>query len=340
VAVKAQKTGQGPKIRRLAPKDLEGVVVIDAAAAGRSRHFYLQRRLNSALAEPEYHLQFAAESRGRLVGYLLARKLQGEFGRTEPALRLEAMAVSPGVQGHGVGSALLSALEAETKKSGIPAIRTQAAWNAHDMLGFLDRAGFQLGHTLVLDCKVHGNRLAAGEGEKVLAPEHHRASSEIDYSGAAHNDFEALARDRADVRSLSPDDIPDIVRIDQRVSDHIRRRYIESMVKEALNDSAVRVSLTARIDGVVAGFVAARTDYGDFGRPEPVAVLDSIGVDPDYAHQYIGTALLSQLFVNLEALHIERAETIVASENFQLLGFLYKVGFEPSPRLNFVKFVA
>ena len=339
MAVRAQKTSQGPKIRHLAPQDLEAVVAIDAASTGRTRHFYYERRLKSALAEPEFHLQFAAESRGRLVGYLLARKLEGEFGRTEPALRLEAMAVSPGVQGRGVGSGLLSALEAETKKSGIPAISTQAAWNAHDMLGFLDRAGFQLGRTLVLDCNVHRNRLAAGEGDKALAPEHYRASSEIDYSVPPHNDFEALARDRADVRSLSPDDIPDIVRIDQLLSDHIRRRYIEHMVKEALNDSAVRVSLTARIDGVVAGFVAARTDYGDFGRPEPVAVLDSIGVDPDYAHQYVGTALLSQLFVNLEALHIERVETIVASENFQLLGFLYQLGFEPSQRLNFVKFV-
>jgi len=339
VAVKAQKISQGPKVRRLSPQDLLAVVAIDAATSGRTRHFYLERRLKAALAEPELHLQFAAESRGRLVGYVLARKLEGEFGRTEPALRLEAMAVSPGIQGRGVGSALLSALEAGAKKSGIPAIRTQAAWNAQDMMGFLDRAGFQLGHTLVLDCKVHRNQFTPGEGEKALAPEHRRLSSEIDYGMPRQNDFEALARDHADVRSLSSDDIPDIVRIDQRVMDRIRRRYIEHMVGEALKDSDVRVSLTARVDGVVAGYVAARTDYGDFGRPEPVAVLDAIGVDPDYAHQYVGTALLSQLFVNLEALHIERVETIVESENFQLLGFLYKLGFETSQRLNFVKFV-
>jgi len=33
-------------------------------------------------------------------------------------------------------------------------------------------------------------------------------------------------------------------------------------------------------------------------------------------------------------------ETVVACENFGLLGFFYDVGFEPSQRLSFVKRVA
>jgi hypothetical protein len=37
-----------------------------------------------------------------------------------------------------------------------------------------------------------------------------------------------------------------------------------------------RISLAARKDGIVAGFVMARADLGDFGRSEPVAVLDTI----------------------------------------------------------------
>jgi hypothetical protein len=48
-------------------------------------------------------------------------------------------------------------------------------------------------------------------------------------------------------------------------------------------------------------------------------------------------ALLSQLFVNLEALRVERVETEVACENFGLLGFFYDVGFEQSQRLSFEK---
>jgi ribosomal protein S18 acetylase RimI-like enzyme len=66
-------------------------------------------------------------------------------------------------------------------------------------------------------------------------------------------------------------------------------------------------------------------------------VLDTIGVDPDYTHQHVATALLSQLFVNLEALRIEHVETLVRRENFGLLGFLYSIGFRQSQRLGFVK---
>jgi len=44
--------------------------------------------------------------------------------------------------------------------------------------------------------------------------------------------------------------------------------------------------------------------------------------------------------VNLEALHVERVETVVSRENFELLGFFYRAGFGPSRRLAFVKRIA
>ena len=81
----------------------------------------------------------------------------------------------------------------------------------------------------------------------------------------------------------------------------------------------------------------ARADLGDFGRTEPVAVIDTIGVDPGYAHRGVGHALVSQLFANLGALRIERVETVVAPRDFGLLGFLYDVGFTPSQRFAFVR---
>ena len=83
-----------PTLRRLVRTDLGAVTAIDAASVGRSRRDYMERRLEAALREPSLHLQFAAERAGSLVGYLLARKLEGEFGRAEPALRLEIIGVS------------------------------------------------------------------------------------------------------------------------------------------------------------------------------------------------------------------------------------------------------
>jgi ribosomal protein S18 acetylase RimI-like enzyme len=93
----------------------------------------------------------------------------------------------------------------------------------------------------------------------------------------------------------------------------------------------------ARVDDAIAGFLMARVDLGDFGRTEPVAVLDTIGVHPDYRHRRVGHALLSQLFVNLGGLRIERVETVVAPRDLELLGFLYAVGFAPSQRIPFAR---
>ena len=335
----AQQQRTGIAVRRLTSQDLEAVVALDAANVGRPRGFYFERRLKAALSQPDLHVQIGAERDGKLVGFMMARQLLGQFGRAETALRLEAMDVAPGEQGHGIGTALLSRVESEARRLKAQAIRITPSWRDHSILQFFDHAGFELGNDLVVDCPVHSHRLGAHEGDKVTAPGHLTgfSATEVDYSASKGNDYEALARDKIDARTLKAEDMGDIVRIDQRVTGRRRETYIGELVDEAMTDSAVRVSLVARVDGIAAGFVMARTDFGDFGRAEPVAVLDTIGVDPDYAHQGVGHALLSQLFVNLEGLRVERVETIVPRENFGLLGFLYEVGFGPSQRLGFFK---
>ena len=83
------------KVRRLAPRDLDAVVAIDASLAGRSRRFYIERRLQAAQKQPDVHIQFAVDDAGALAGYVLARKLAGEFGRTEPEAVMDTVGVHP-----------------------------------------------------------------------------------------------------------------------------------------------------------------------------------------------------------------------------------------------------
>ena len=340
----AERAQAGPisgiKLRRLAAADLDAVVAIDAQITGRSRRAYFERRLQAALRAPALHTQFAAEEDGALEGYVLARRLEGEYGRVEPTLRLEVISVRPGEQGHGYGDALLGALEADARKQAVLEVHTQVAWRDHAMLGFLDHAGFQLGSDHVIDCGILAGHIGGGDAEKVLAPEHHHLSAEIDYSAPQANDFETLARDRADVRSLERADLEDIVRIDRRIMGRDRSAYIGRLVDDALHDSAIRVSLVAHQDGSATGYVMASVDFGDFGRTEPVAMIDTIGVDPGFTGAGTGSALLSQLFVNLDALRVERVATVVACDNFGLLGFFYRAGFGASQRLGFLKRLA
>ncbi len=326
------------KIRPLAREDLPAVVAIDAAHEKRPRGAYIERRLAAALREPKLHAQFAVTDGKGLVGYIMARVLEGEFGRTEPGLRLELIGVRTDARGHGVGQQLFAALENWSQRHGIRDLRTLAAWNEASMLQWLDAMGFELAPQQVIDRPVEGSELHAERDD--VAHSARDEVGEIDFSAQSDNDFERSARDLADVSSMKPTDLDDIARIDRRIVGRDRTSYIGARLNEALSESGIRVSLTARRDGVIAGYLMARADLGDFGRAEPVAVIDTLGVDPGFAQLGIGRALMSQLLFNLAALRIERVETIVDHRSFDLLGFFYRCGFAPSQRLSFVRAVS
>lgn len=323
-------------IRPLLREDLNSVVAIDAAVAGVTRRAYFERRLLSALDDPKLHAQFAAIDDEGLAGYVLARVLTGEFGRTAPAFRLEVLGVRGDARRRGVGASLFDALSDFGRRHGISEVRTTAAWNDHPMLRWLDAMGFVLAPNHLVDCAVAGGQYAPRR-DLAAARESERPRTEIDYGSQSVSDFERLARDRVDVRAMEPGDLEDVVRIDRSITGRDRRDYVRQKLLETISDSAIRVSLTARMDGAIVGLVTARVDLGDFGRTEPVAVLDTIGVEAAYARRGVGHALLSQLFVNLSALRVERVETVVAPHDLALLGFLYDVGFAPSQRLAFVR---
>jgi len=325
------------KPRALAAGDLDTVVAIDSAISGRSRRSYFERRLAMALRQPKLHAQVAIDQDGKLAGYVLGRVLEGEFGRIEPALRLEVIGVKPEARGRGIGLALEQALEDGARRRGLKEMRTSANWRDHQMLRFLDAGGYRLGSNQLVDCRLADAQLGSSGEEPVEIEERERPADRNDYGAEAPNHFEQLARDLAEVRSLAEADLEAVTRIDRRLTGHDRSAYMRRKLEEALSESAIRISLVALKDGTAAGYLMAAADYGDFGRAEPVAVIDTIGVDPNFAHAGVGRALLSQLFINLGALRVERVESVVAKEHFDLLGFFYRAGFGPSQRLAFVK---
>jgi predicted N-acetyltransferase YhbS len=332
--------GAAAQPRPLAPGDLADLLAIDEPWAKRSRRLYFERRLAAALREPLLHVQFAAVAGARVEGYILGRVLEGEFGRAEPALRLEALGVRPELRGQGLGARLALAFEGEARRRGLRELRTSAQWREHAMLGFLDRAGWTLGRNQLLDCALADTAWGGPREAPVASPVETAPRDPNDYSAPAGNDFEALARDVADIGVLRAGDLEGIARIDRRLTGRDRSAYLQHALNEALLDSSVRVSLAARADGALAGFLMARVDLGDFGRAAPVAVVDTLGVDPLRAGQGFGRALFSQLLVNLGALGVERIETVVSPDAFDLLRFFLHAGLRPSERLAFAKHLA
>jgi ribosomal protein S18 acetylase RimI-like enzyme len=166
-----------------------------------------------------------------------------------------------------------------------------------------------------------------------VIPQRADEAAEIDYSGPIADEFEALSRDKVPVRSLDSADLAALISIDRKITGRDRRVYFEERLEETLEQSAIRVSLVAELNGRPVGFIMARVDFGEFGRAEPEAVIDTIGVEPLYGHMEIGSALLSQLLTNLAALHVLEIRTELAWDEFALMSFLAHAGFRPSQRL-------
>lgn len=324
-------------IRALTPDDLAAVVAIDGAIEGRSRRDYVVRRLAAAVREPGLHAQFGAVDGDGLAGYILARVLQGEFGRGAPGLRLEMVGLRGDVRGHGCGAQLFGVLAQWAQRHGIRELHTAATWRDAAMLHWLDAMGFALAPNYILEATLDERTRWPQSDEAVTLPAGNGVGGEIDFGAPQANDDERLALGRAEVRAMRPEDLREIVRIDQGITGRDRSDYIAARLAEAMDDSAIRVSLCARREGAICGFVMARADLGDYGRTEPVAVVDTLGVDAGQWRSGIGRLLIERLFANLGELHVERLETLVASNDLALLGFFQGTGFRPSQRLSFVR---
>jgi ribosomal protein S18 acetylase RimI-like enzyme len=135
------------------------------------------------------------------------------------------------------------------------------------------------------------------------------------------------------VRGLRPDDFDAVVAIDAKNVGRRREEYFRVKLEENLRATGVRVSLAAELDGLFVGFLLARVYYGEFGRTEPAAVLDTLAVHPDFQGRHVGGALLAQLKRNLAGLRVGSIQTEVAWEDQRLMAFFQHEGFRPAARL-------
>src|SRR5690606_20390068 len=108
----------------------------------------------------------------------------------------------------------------------------------------------------IVERAVGGAPLQADD-RPVARPEAHGPGHEVDFGMREANDFERQTRGGADVRPMSSADVSDIVRIDRGITGRDRRAYIAQRLAETMDDSAIRVSLTARLDDTIVGYLMA-----------------------------------------------------------------------------------
>ncbi|HEX9778306.1 MAG TPA: GNAT family N-acetyltransferase [Geopsychrobacteraceae bacterium] len=314
-------------IRSLRPDDFDRVAEIESRITGRPRKVFLEKRLAMATGAPEYFIACAAVEGEKLMGYGIARLYEGDFGNPSAVAVLDTVGVDPDAQGRGIGKAILSGIEQRMKRKNIHTLRTQAVWSNQRVTGFFSSADLKLAPIQVIE------RDTSPLGEKTAEVKSVKMDGMWRVHRGTGNDYESLSRDRMVIRSLKENDLAAVVRIDEKLIGFDRSAYYGAKFKEMLTESGIRVSLVAEDDGMVAGFIMARVDFGEFGKVEKAAVIDTVGVHPAYWGNGIGHALLSQLLVNLATLQVETVSTLVRWEDFVLQRFLLGCGFGPSQRL-------
>lgn len=145
---------------------------------------------------------------------------------------------------------------------------------------------------------------------------------------------ETLEREaRIVVRGLQPGDLEAVIDVDAKNVGRRREEYFRIKLQQNLQETGIKVSLAAEIDGLFCGFLLARVFYGEFGRTEPAAALDTIAVHPRFHGQGVGRALLRQLRTNLLGLGVPCLQTEVDWDDQRLLAFFHHEGFRPAPRI-------
>jgi ribosomal protein S18 acetylase RimI-like enzyme len=148
------------------------------------------------------------------------------------------------------------------------------------------------------------------------------------------------------IRVLDESDLDAVVEIDRRVLGKDRRAFWKRKIAYA--GIYPRPALVAELDGKVVGFILGYVSGWEFGVPDTVGWIDTLGVDPDYQRSGIGKGLFNALIeifkksgtqptLETEAPEVEGVNvvyTLASWSDWDLLQFDHAMGFKKGEMLN------
>lgn len=138
-------------VRLLTARDVDRIATIDESITGLRRLKFFEGRVQRALRDSDLRISLGVDCEGVLVGAVLGTLQYGEYGVAEPIAVLDTILVAPPFAGRGVARALIEQLVKNLGAVGVRRLRTEVAWDQHDLLGFLGRSGFAPVPRLVLE---------------------------------------------------------------------------------------------------------------------------------------------------------------------------------------------
>ena len=135
------------------------------------------------------------------------------------------------------------------------------------------------------------------------------------------------------IRTMVPSDLDRIVEIDNMVLEKPRPEYWE-MKLELVEKRSQISALVAELDGNVIGFIIGGASRWEYGVPENIGWIDTIGVDPDYQRKGIAKILFAEMTNNLKKVGVDTIITFVKRRDPILLNFFNSLGFQKGDMIN------
>ena len=131
---------------------------------------------------------------------------------------------------------------------------------------------------------------------------------------------------KLNIRPLTIGDLDAIVEIDRKVLGKVRRDFWRKKI-ELPNPRYPQSGLVAELEERVIGFIVGEVSGWEFGIPDTVGWISTIGVDPDYQHKGVARKLSEEFVKNLKAIGVSVVYTLVNWSDSALLKFFRAMGF-------------
>jgi ribosomal protein S18 acetylase RimI-like enzyme len=138
--------------------------------------------------------------------------------------------------------------------------------------------------------------------------------------------MEGAFLEELNIRPLTIGDLDAIVEIDRKVLGKVRQDFWRKKI-ELPNPRYPFPGLVAELNGKVIGFIVGEVSGWEFGIPETVGWISTIGVDPDYQHKGVARKLSHEFIKNVKAIGVSVVYTLVNWNDWDLLKFFHAMGF-------------
>ena len=135
------------------------------------------------------------------------------------------------------------------------------------------------------------------------------------------------------IRPMVPSDLDRIVEIDIKVLGKQRPEYWE-MKLDLVEKRAQITALVAELDNQVVGFIIGGASRWEYGMPENIGWIDTIGVDPAYQRRGVAKTLFAEMTNKLNKLGVDSVITFVTRRDPILLNFFKNLGFQKGDMIN------